>query len=315
MKRFLTAGAAALSMMTLIASPLAADVKTREKTLVKFEGMLGRVVGLFGGKGDRKATMNDDTGQIIDLAEEKVYDVDFRKKQYRVTTFDEMRRRMKEAQEKAKKDMEGAEERQEEAPKQEPGKEWEIDFDVRETGERKQFAGHDARQVIMTITVREKGKALEDSGGFVMTSDSWLGPDIAALQELSDFEIRYYKQLYGTDAFGLAAEQMAMVMAMYPIMKEASDRLKQEGKKLEGTPLATTTSFEAVRSKAQMEAEAEQGQSGGGGIGGMLARKMMKKDQPKARTAIFTTQHEFQQVSATVGGTDLEIPAGFKERK
>ena len=38
-------------------------------------------------KGDRKATMNGETGQIIDLAEEKIYDLDLKKKSYKVTTF------------------------------------------------------------------------------------------------------------------------------------------------------------------------------------------------------------------------------------
>src|SRR5919106_5557289 len=59
-----------------------ADVRTDEKTQVKFEGMLGRMANLFGGraakeglvstvsvKGDRKATLNGETGQIIDLNE------------------------------------------------------------------------------------------------------------------------------------------------------------------------------------------------------------------------------------------------------
>ena len=61
---------------------LGAGVKTEEKTLVKFEGMMGRFVGMFGGKaaregtintvavqGNRKMTVNDATGQIIDLDE------------------------------------------------------------------------------------------------------------------------------------------------------------------------------------------------------------------------------------------------------
>lgn len=326
MKRSWIAGAVALSLVALLGNPLAAEVKTREKTLIKFEGMLGRVVGMFGGKaaregivstsavkGDRKATLNENTGQIIDLGEEKVYDVDYRKKEYRVTTFEELRRRMQEAQEKAKKDMEREEERAGEKS-DEPTKEWEVDFDVKETGERKQLAGHDARQVIMTVTVREKGKALEDGGGFVMTSDSWLGPDLPALKELSDFDMRYYKQLYGAEAMGLAAEQMAMVMAMYPMLKQASERLQQEGDKLQGTPLATTTTFEVVKSKAQMEAAKEEG-GGGGGLGGMLARRMMKKEPAKPRSTIFTTQHEFQDVSTTVAATDVEIPANFKEKK
>lgn len=329
MKRSLIAGALALPLITLLGSPLAAEVKTREKTLVKFEGMLGRVVGMFGGKaakegivsttavkGDRKATLNDNTGQIVDLGEEKIYDIDYRKKEYRVTTFEELRERMREAQEKAKKDMEREEGRKEDAKEEGPRKEWEFDFDARETGERRQIAGHDARQVIMTVTMREKGKALEEGGGVVMSSDSWLGPEIAALKELSDFDMRYYKQLYGGESMGLAAEQMAMVMAMYPMLKQASDRLNQEGDKLKGTPLATTTTFEVVKSREMAEAEAKQGGSGGGGgLGGMLARKMMKKEEPKARATIFTTQHEFQDVATTVAGSEIEIPAGFKEKK
>jgi hypothetical protein len=318
----------AVPMAALLCSPLAADVRTREKTLIKFEGVLGRVVGIFGGKaaregivstttvkGDRKATMSDNSGQIIDIAEEKIYDLDLKKKEYKVTTFEEMRRRMKEAQERAEKDMREAERQEQEKPDQ-PTKEWELDFDAKETGQKKQIAGHDARQVIMTVTLREKGVALEDSGGLVMTSDTWLGPAIPALKELSDFEIRYYKKLYGEETFGLAAEQMAMVLAMYPMLKQASDRLKEEGTKLQGTPLATTTTFEAVKSKAALAQSAEQsGGGGGGGLGGMLARKIKKPEPPKARTTIFTTQHEFQDVATSVDTAAVSIPAGFKEKK
>jgi hypothetical protein len=327
MKRSWIACAAALPLVALLGSPLTADVKTREKSLIKFEGMLGRVVGMFGGKaardgivsttavkGNRKATVNENTGQIIDLGEEKVYDLDFKKKEYRVTTFEELRRRMKEAQEKARKDMEKEQERAGEKP-DEPVKEMEVDFDVKETGERRQLAGHDARQVIMTVTVREKARTLEEGGGLVMTSDAWLGPELAPLKELREFDMRYFTQLYGADPMGMAADQMAMVMAMYPMLEQASERLAKESTKLQGTPLATMATFEVVRSKAQMEAASEQGSSGGGGIGGMLARKMMKKEAPRPRSTIFTTQHEFQDVSTTVAATDIEIPASFKEKK
>ena len=56
-------------------------------------------------KGDRKATITDTTERIVDLSEEKVYEIDRNKKTYTVMTFEEMRRRMEEAREKAKKDM------------------------------------------------------------------------------------------------------------------------------------------------------------------------------------------------------------------
>ena len=62
-----------LRSLPLAASPALADVKTRDKTQIKFEGMLGRMVGMFGGKaakdgvvtshavkGDRKVEMTGD---------------------------------------------------------------------------------------------------------------------------------------------------------------------------------------------------------------------------------------------------------------
>jgi hypothetical protein len=329
MKRSLTTSLLALPLAATFAISLTADVKTRERSMVKFEGMLGRMIGMFGGKaakegivtsaavkGERKATMSDTTSQIVDLSEEKIYDLDMKKKEYQVTTFEELRRRMREAQERAAKDAARQEGREEKAekPADQPKKELEVDFDAKETGQRKQVAGYDARQVIMTVTVREKGKTIED-GGLVMTADSWLGPEIAALKELHEFDMKYYQKLYGGTAMALAAEQMAMVMAMYPAMKDASERMAKEGDKLKGTPLTTTTTFEAVKSKAMVEEESKQNNSGGGGLGGMLARKMMKKEDPKQRATIFTLQHEFLEVSTSATAADVELPAGFKEKK
>ena len=50
--------------------------------------------------------------------------------------------------------------------------------------QRKTINGFDTHEAIMTITVREKGKTLEQSGGMVMTSDMWLAPKIAAMKEV-----------------------------------------------------------------------------------------------------------------------------------
>ena len=317
-----------LPLVAVLASPLLAEVKTRDKTQFKLEGMLGRMVGMFGGKaaregivgtsavkGNRKVTTTDTTGQIIDLGEEKIYEVDHRKKEYRVTTFEEMRRRIREQQEEARKaaaQQQGRDEKQADQPQ----KEYEFDFDAKETGQKKQVAGFDARQVIMTVTMREKGKTVEEAGGFVMISDAWLGPEIAALKEMSEFDMRYFKALYGDQMFGMAADQMAMIMAMYPALGKASARLKQEGDKLKGTPLANTTTFEIVKSPAQVQEEMKaQENSGGGGISGMLARKMVKKEDPKPRALLFTMMHEYQEVATTVPPADLEIPAAYKEKR
>jgi len=333
MKRSLTTGLIALPLAAVLVVSLGAEVKTREKTQVKFEGMLGRMVNMFGGKGaregiisstavktQRRATFGENTGQIVDLSEEKIYDLDMKKKEYRVMTFEQVRQQMREAREKAEKEAaeaqkEAKEQKPEKTEQAEPAKQLDVDFDVKETGQKKQLIGYDTREVVMTITVREKGKTLDESGGLVMTSDMWLAPQIPAMKEAGEFELRYWKQLQGGDAAGVSAEQMAAAIAMYPMLKPALDRMKQESGKLSGTPLMTVMTFEAVQSTEAMKNASSQGSSSSGGLGGMLARKMIKKEDPKQRATIFTSQHEVLEVATSVAPADLEIPAGFKEKK
>lgn len=303
---------------------LSAEVKTRDKTQLKLEGMLGRVAGMFGGKaaregvettnavkGTRKIEIGDTTGRIIDLKEEKVYDLDMKKKTYEVTTFEEIRRRLKEAQERARQDAQKEEGRpQPDQQSEKPSKEYEVDFDVKETGQQRTIAGHQARQVISTVIVREKGRTLDEGGGAVMTVDSWLGPELPALKELAEFDLRYAKAI-NPDVPTLSAEQLATVVALYPMLKTASERLQKEGSKLRGTPLAATTTFEGVKSKEALEQQKQA--SGGGGIGGMLARRMMKKEE-KPRATVFTLTHETVEISTDVADNELAIPAGFKQK-
>jgi hypothetical protein len=290
--------------------------------------MLGRMFSLFGGKGakegiegrtavkgNRKATLTDNGGTIVDLAEEKVYELDAKKKQYTVTTFEELRRRMREAQEKAKEQAAKEEPGQKEEA-QKPTKEFEVDFDVKDTGQRKQLAGYDTRNTIVTVTVREKGRTLEESGGLVMTSDMWLGPQVPQMKELAEFDLKYWKQLQGPQAATISPEQMSTMLAMFPLVGKAMERMQKEGNKLAGTPLDTTMTFETVLSKDQLtQAQQQQQQSGGGGIGGMLRKKILKQEDPKTRSTIFTSHHEVLEIATSVDPADTAIPPDYKEKK
>jgi hypothetical protein len=91
------------------------------------------------------------------------------------------------------------------------------------------------------------------------------------------------------------------------------DRWQKEGDKIQGTTLASTMTIEAVKSPEQMTQEQEDG--GGGGLTGMFAKKLMKRDEPKQRATILTIDHEVLEVADTVAADDLAIPAGFKEKK
>ena len=58
MMRVRTAIAVALGVALVGVATLQADVKTQERSQMKFEGVLGRVVGLFGGKAAREGIVN-----------------------------------------------------------------------------------------------------------------------------------------------------------------------------------------------------------------------------------------------------------------
>jgi hypothetical protein len=337
MRRVQTAVSFVALLVFLPVGLVKADIKTEEKSQVKFEGMLGRMMGLFGGKaakegvinivavrGDRKATIGDAAGEIIDLSEEKVYTLDMRKKTYQVETFAEIRRKILEAQEKAAKAVKPE---TKEAPPQ--GAEMEMDFAVKETGQKKSINGFDCREVIMTVTMRQKGKTLEEAGGMVMTADTWLGPDIPQMKEIRDFDMRYAQKL-NVSPLGADAEQMAAALAMYPGLKDMMAKSQAQQVDAKGTPILTTSTIESVQS-AQQEQQAasekkKEDESGGvqvnplKGIGGLFGKKAApkKEDQgtaSKGRTAIMTATNELLKVVTAVNDADTAIPAGFKEKK
>jgi len=343
----------ALTLAALLMSSYSAraDVKADEKTKVELAGMLGGVMKMFGGraardgvtstvivKGDRKVTLNEDTGQIIDLAEEKVYDLDLKKKSYKVTTFAELRRRFEEQQRKAAEDAKRADEKTTKEKPAEPdpnAKQVEIDFDIKTTGQKKTINGFDTQEQVMTITVREKGKTLEQGGGMVLTSDMWITPTIKAMSEVAQFDMRYAQKLYGGVAAGVSPEQMAAAMAMYPMMKDALGKMSTEGAKLQGSAIQTVTKMDAVKSAEQVQQEAQQSSTSsspdssskptsvGGALGGMLARRMKKNSDEnkdgasadKSRATFMTTTHEVLKVATEVAAGDVAVPAGFKENK
>lgn len=338
MKRMFAAAAIALPLVVLTASPTFADVKTHDRASVKFEGMLGRMFSLFGGKGaregiettttvkgNRKATITQDTGKIIDLSEQKVYDLDMKKKTYTVTTFDQIRQMMREEEEKAR--QQAAKEQPSQQPQtqdqpQQAQKQVQVDFDIKDTGQKKQIAGYETHESIVTITVHEKDRTLEDSGGVVMTDDMWLGPTIPQMKDLADFDMRYWQALGGGNAADMSAEQMAAVTAMYPMVQNAMENMQKNGNQLQGTPLEQTMTFDSVKSKDQM-AQAQQntdqnstGGGGGGRFGNLLAKKLMKnREQPQARSTIFTTNHEVLELTPSATDADVAIPPDFKEKK
>jgi hypothetical protein len=316
-----------VAFVLLVAPILRADVATAEKSSFKLEGFIGGMITKMAGgggenaskmflKGDRMATFGETTGSIIDLKEQKIYSIDMKKKEYMVLTFAEMRAQMEEAKkslEEQKKNMSQSDkDSMQQATKN-------IDFDIKttETGQKKQIAGYDTHEVIVTVTMHEKGKPVEESGGLVLTSNVFLGPKVPAMDEFYQFSVRMMKAIFGEGFTGIDMRASAMAASIIPGFGEAMSRSASELQKLSGTALSTTTVVEGVKSAEQMKnAGSSQQQPTGGGISGMLAKKMMgNKGGTQQRTKALTTTRDVLSIGTSVSASDLEIPAGFKEKK
>lgn len=317
----------------LTASLAVADVNVQEKTQVHFTGFLGGVVSVFGGKaaregvtsnvyvkGNRKASINENSETIIDLGEQKVYHVDLGRKTYSVETFDQIRKRYEEQKERAEKESA----KEEKSSKKSEGPEYEVDFDVKKTGQKQTINGFDTHEVVTTITVHEKGKTIEKAGGSVFKVDSWIGPAIREMNEIHAFDRKYAQAIYGNQ-LATAEAQMAMLMATNPAFAKAMKTFADKGSAYDGSPIRTIMTFESVAGTDQPQ-QAEKDDSGGtptsigGALGGLMRKAARNRQADNAskngpqHNTIFESTTEILKASATATANDVAIPAGFRER-
>jgi hypothetical protein len=327
---------APLIAILMLASTLGinADVKSQQKTQTRLEGVAGSLAGMFGGKavkegtvttlalkGNRRMSTTDTSAELIDLDAEKIYRLDLRGKTYTVQTFDEIRT----AYQKAMSKGAGREKPTAEKP---DGKqpEMEVDFDVKKTGQQKSIAGFPCEQVIMTVTMHEKGKSVDDAGGLIVTTDIWMAPRNPSLEEQGAFDAKYFQKLYGNQPLP-SAPDLTQAMAGNPGMATAMARAQSEGRKLNGTPMLTTMTVTSASGPGGSDTRAEQG--GGsdnrlpGALSGLLGRKK-KADPPaegaaagaggKTRVTLMTTITEVLSIESAVAAADVEIPSGFRQK-
>jgi hypothetical protein len=156
-----------------------------------------------------------------------------------------------------------------------------------------------------------------------MTADTWLTRSVPALKEITDFDMRYYEKLAGTQ-IAVDPQQMAAAMAMMPGLKDAFARMNRAD--VDGTAIATITTVESVKSAEQIKQESASAQSGGdstpptsvgGAIGGLLRRRAQQNAQNSAatpRTTFMTINNEVLKIATNVTAADVAMPSGFKQR-
>ncbi len=322
MKRLLPAAGVVVAV-GLLAAPLYAGARVEEKTSMKFFGGFGKLMNTFGGEatrdglvqtmavhGDRMKTMAGDTGQIIELAEEMIYALDLKRGTYRVTTFAEFREQMRQAQEALMQGAGGAEGGDPGGGV--PAAVWVAEVDVRPTGLEETIHDFDTRQVQVVVTVHQRGMTLEQGGGAVLTADLRVGPRLAAMDEVADFNRRYVEKL---DLFGAdQAQQLAQILMASPALRQAMAEFGKHQGELEGTPIRTTLALESVANPNAPEA------GGPPSLGGLLkglgkpGKKREGEPAGAERKPRFTSTTEVLSATPSANAADVALPPGL-ERK
>jgi hypothetical protein len=280
-------------------------------------------------KGNRKLTIEEDKGELIDLSEEKIYQIDMKDKSYQVATFEEIRKKMQEALDKAKAQAQAQTPQPPQQPAAKPGDpQFEVDFKLEETGQKKTIAGYNAREVRATMSVHEKGKPVE-AGAMQVISSMWLAPKIAELKQIQDFDLQFAQKMLLPVAKDIA-DQIAPAMGAYPGIGAAMAKLQAEKVNMDGSSVSSVVRAGVVappdqktaQPPAQQPKQADPAPKSIGGLLGGLGKKAItnnkKEEEPKPASdpgTLMTMTEELVSLSTAVTDADVSVPAGFKLKK
>ena len=299
-------------------------------------------------KGNRMATVNPDSIEIIDLDKETITNVDVQKKTYTVMTFDQMKQQI----ENARREMEKKQaEQPAAAPPSNPNPDdVKVSFDVkvRKTGAEKQVSGLSGKEAILTMTMNATDQKTQQTGAMAITNDMWLVPEVPGYEQVRDFHKRMAEKL-AVAMQGLGMD-FTRALAQNPGATDALKDMGKEMQKIDGVPIqqimrmGTTTNGQPLpaASEAPLPPDNSPAMPSAGdmakqGAASMLSshlpfggfgHKKQQNDQPPANqdanqqgsaqqpaTAILmesqTTVSNFS--SAPVDDARFQVPAGFKE--
>ena len=115
---------------------------------------------------------------------------------------------------------------------------------TKDTGQKRQIAGFDTHEVVLTVDMVGTDQQSGQSGGMQVVSDMWLAPKVTGYDEIPNFYKRMMQKLnWAPSALGGLSNR--------PDLAKGFAAMYQEGSKLDGMPV-----FETVRMGGQGQAAA-----------------------------------------------------------
>jgi len=344
----------ALGLCTLLTTPSFADFTYNETTqitggsivsMMKFVGAFSKdakksmdpITSTVLVQGNRMARINPDQTGIVDLDKETITNIDHKKKQYTVMTFEQMKQQMAEATKKAKEQQAKAKPAQPQANDTPPPK-MTFKVNVRNTAATRNVAGLDAKESILNMEMEATDQQSGQTGNLAMTNDMWMVPEIPGYDEVREFNKRFAVKM-GTVFGDTFKPTMA---AMQPGSTEGMAEMAKEMSKLKGVPvmqvmrMGSTANGQPLPAASEAPLPASNSPSAGdvakqsassaissklGGFGFGKKKDPPPPDQSKSAPAADPTQSVLMESttqmasfsSAPINSSQFSVPAGYAQ--
>jgi hypothetical protein len=331
-----------------------ADVTTQERMSLAGEGMM-KFANMHGTTtttiaGDRARTDSDltfesglvrtfsggagQTTEIVRLDQDKIIDINNKKKTYTETTFAEKRAQMQEMMEKMQKSQ-GAQQQQTSGV-DESECEWsDPKADVKRTGEKAMVGGYQSERVtiVATQSCRNKKKPAEVCD-FGLVLDQWIAPGFEASKETIAYQQAYAERL----GLGAASSRdfAERAQSMFGRYKGIFEQIGAKMKDIKGYPVKSTMGLGVGGPQCQDTQKVQQqggpqsppsiGGALGGALGGMFGGKKKAEPAPEPTTppttmpggliSLMSLTTELVSVSRdAIPPATFELPPGLKKVK
>jgi hypothetical protein len=280
--------------------------------------MQSRLVNMFNRGGP--------TAEIVRLDQDKVYELQLKKKTYSETSLADQRARLQKSMDQMQQAQ--GQQQQTAAGVDESKCEWlPPKVDVKRTGEKGTFAGFKAERVLVNAVQSCKVKDTPQVCDFALSFDQWLAPDFDGDQEALAYQ-RAYAEKMGMPAAG-SRDFSERTEALFGRYKDLWHELGAKLKDLKGYPVKSSVGFGVGGAQCQSrssESGASEGGPGGiaGALGGLIGRRKDKSagESPAAAAAtlpngvvpFITVTSELVSVShSAVSPQVFEVPADYKK--
>lgn len=278
-------------------------------------------------KGNKMATVSGSTASIIDVGAGTMTQVDFDKHTYSVITFEQMAQAMADMKTRMGGDHQT---------------EVNMTVDGKETGRKKQIAGHASSEFLMSFVTILKDKQGKQQSEMETQMSSWMAADLPGYQELVALQKKMGEKM------GAALSPAQSMPAMQPGMNESWATLAQKMKNMEGVPMmqiirmgpkgqlpptSTMGDPKPVESKESSAAPAPKASDVlAGALGGRLGgfgrkRKTEKEEMPNPQTPaargegpsgeggmlMEMTIETLQVLNGPVDAAKVEVPVGYQQ--